>query len=243
MCITGALNYEVLILIIGITMNERNQEIKRYICSLFGQEPDFILQAKLRSKQEGLPNIHISEKIGKFLSLLIALKNPQRVLEIGTLGAYSTLWLAKNLRPDAHIITLEYYPHHAQAAKKSIERANLPQTIEVREGDACQLLPQMQKDGEGPFDFLFIDADKDKYPEYLKWAIELAKPGSLIVSDNLIPKRGRLGYPDPDDPNAQGIHTFNTLIATHPKLDSTITPIIVGENGRVDGLGISYVKP
>lgn len=220
----------------------RNCQVKDYITDHFSQEPEFISEARLRSKQSGLKEIHVPENVGKTLKLISCLIGPKKILEVGTLGGYSTLWLAEGLSEEGKIITLEYHESHAKVARENFNYAGLSNRIEVRVGLAIDLLRQLILKKEGPFDLIFLDADKETYPDYLEPLIELSRPGTVILSDNLIPKRGELGVPDPSDIEAVGIYTFNQKIAHHPRLDSLILPTIVGEKGRIDGLGISLVK-
>lgn len=211
----------------------RNERIKDYLCSLI-EEATFIPEDAGETR---IPNIQISKHMGKLLSILTLLIKPKKVLEIGTLSGYSALWLAKNLPENATILSLELYPHHAEIAKKNVQHNP---RIEVRQGDAAELLPKIGENNEGPFDLLFIDADKRNYPIYLDWAIKLSKKGSVIISDNLIPKRGAVGRASRGDMNAERIYEFNELFTTHLNLESTIIPTIE-RNGRIDGIGIGYV--
>ena len=222
---------------------QRNNQVRQYVSSLFCIEDEDLIFARENSKKEGLKEIQVPENVGKILHLLTKLQNPRKVLEIGTLGGYSTLWIAKALQPEAKILTLEIGEKQAEEARRHFQRASLAHQIEVRLGDALKLLPEMLAKKEGPFDLIFIDADKENYPRYLDHAIELSRSGTLILSDNLIPKRGEIGIPDPSDVEAIAIYEFNQKMRLHPRLDSTLLTTIVGERGRVDSLGIAIVKP
>lgn len=222
-------------------MNEglqRNCSIKNYIENLFAGEDEKIQFARENSKQEGLKEIQVPACVGKMLYLLTKIQNPRRVLEIGTLGGYSTLWMAKALSQEGHILTLECEEKHGRIALQHIERAGLQNQVEIRICDATAELPKLK----GPFDLIFIDADKESYPFYLEWAVALSRPGTLILTDNLIPKRGTIAHPDPRDIEALAVYEFNQKMAAHPKLESTIFPTIVGENGRIDSLGVARVR-
>ncbi len=214
--------------------------VDHYIQDLFSANDEALQHALHNSQQHGLPSINVSANEGKLLYLLAKLCGANRVLEIGTLGGYSTIWLARALPPPPHgrLLTLEYEPKHAEVARANIAHAGLSDRVEVRVGAALDLLPQIQARMEGPFDLFFIDADKVNYPHYLHWCISLARPGSLILSDNLI-RDGRVLDPPPDDAAAQAIAHFNRLLATDPRLESLILPIM---RGHIDGLGISIVR-
>lgn len=222
-------------------MLERNIAIKNYINKFFVKENKHILHARENSQHLGLPNIQVPAQVGKLISLLVRIKAPKRILEIGTLGAYSTLWIAESVASDAKIICLEIDPHHASVAREHIQVAGYASQIEIREGNAQQLLNQMQNNQEAPFDLIFIDADKENYPAYLDAAILLSASGTLILSDNLIPKGDDID-PNTDSPGARGIYQFNKKLAEDPRLESILSTTIVGEKGRIDALGITLVK-
>lgn len=219
---------------------DRNRQIKDYISNLFAKETIGQIYARENSLQNGLKHIEVPAMVGKMLYLLTRLQQPKRVLEIGTLGGYSTLWLARALTPDAKIITVDYDENSFRIARGHFEVAACE--IEMRLGSAEIVLKKMISDGEAPFDLIFIDADKEEYPLYLELAISLSRSGTLILSDNLIPKRGEIEAPDPRDVEANAIYAFNQRMANHPRLDSSLFPTIVGENGRVDALGVAIVN-
>jgi predicted O-methyltransferase YrrM len=160
------------------------------------------------------------------------------MLEIGTLAGYSTIWLARALPAGGRLLTLEYDPKHAEVAQANIARAGLADRVEVRVGDAQQLLPQIAANGEGPFDLCFIDANKDAYPVYLEWALKLARPGTLILSDNLI-RDGVVLDPPADNVVATVVAQYNRELANSPHLESLVLPLV---REYVDGLGISLVR-
>lgn len=218
----------------------RNAEIKDYICQTFVKEDDALLAAKSHSVAEGLPNIAIPENVGQLLYIFVKMQKPKKILEVGTLAGYSTLWLAKGA-PEATIITLEHDPKHAKVACDNFRRTTLGNNINLVEGDASETLKRFIREGESPFDMIFLDADKEGYPEYLPLLIALSRPGTLLLTDNLIPKDGEINEPRPKDQIAFYTYRYNELIASHPQLDSILLTTIVGDNGRVDALGISIV--
>ena len=223
-------------------MTTRASHIKNYINGLFAVEDDVLKAVKKQANQAGLPQIEVPSNVGKLLYCLAKIQRPQRVLEIGTLAGYSTVWLARALEEGAKLISLELQPEHLAIARQSIQMAGLNSRVELREGDARVLIDQMIQQKEKPFDLIFIDADKKSYPVYLDKVLQLSHPGTLILSDNLIPKGEEIGTPVPENWDARGIYTFNQAIATHPRLESILATTIVGDSGRIDALGISIVK-
>ena len=214
------------------------RRIDGYVESLYSSN-DEVLDATVKSiRDNGLPQINVSANEGKLLYMLAKLSGARRILEIGTLAGYSTIWLARALPEDGKLLSLEYDAKHAQIARDNIERAGLSDRVEIRIGAGLELLPQVEAKGDGPFDLFFIDADKENYPGYLDWAIKLSHPGSVILSDNLI-RGGAVLDPNPSDTNASVIARYNRKLATSPRLDSIVLPII---RESVDGLGISIVE-
>ena len=212
--------------------------IDDYLENLFSANDDALQAALEESERNGLPPINVSANEGRLLHILAKLCGARRILEIGTLGGYSTIWLARALPEGGSLLTLEYSPKHATVARANIERAGLGDKVEVRVGAGLDLLPQIEVDGEGPFDLFFIDADKDNYPGYLDWAIKLSHPGSVILSDNLI-RNGVVIEPATDDVVATVIAQYNRRLATDPRLELVILPIV---RGNTDGLGITIVR-
>jgi predicted O-methyltransferase YrrM len=214
------------------------REIDDYIQDLFPPD-EALLHALDNSQRNELPTINVSPNEGRLLYMLARLCGARSILEIGTLGGFSTINLARALPQDGgKLITLEYSPKHAEVARANIERAGLSDRVEVRIGAGLDLLPTIEADGEGPFDLFFIDADKDNYPGYLDWCVRLSRPGSVILSDNLV-RDGAVIDPPPDNTFARVIHHYNRTLSTHPRLETVILPII---RESVDGLGISLVK-
>jgi predicted O-methyltransferase YrrM len=214
------------------------KQIDNYIEALFSANDWVLEQALEESQKNGLPPINVSPNEGRLLYILAKLSHASKILEIGTLGGYSTIWLGRALPVGGRLLTLEYEAKHAEVARSNIARAGLSEIVEVRLGAGLNLLPEIAANNEGPFDLFFIDADKVNYSGYLEWAIKLSHPGSLILSDNLI-RNGAVIDPPPDDQAAEAIARFNKELAESPNLESVILPI-TREN--TDGLGISIVR-
>jgi caffeoyl-CoA O-methyltransferase len=211
------------------------EDIDGYIEHLFGTS-DEVLEATLRdSRRGGLPDINVSPNQGRLLQLLVELTGTGRILEIGTLGGYSAIHLARGLPEDGELISLELDEHHADVARGNVERAGLSDVVEIRVGDAHRLITDLIENGEGPFGLVFIDADKEGYPDYLEAALRLARPGSLILGDNTI--RGGTVL-DPQEETARATREFNRLVAEDPRLHGIVLPLI---RERIDGMTIARV--
>lgn len=201
---------------------------------------DVVLEKALEANAAaGLPTIDVAPNQGKLLHLLARIQGAKRILEIGTLGGYSTIWLARALPTDGKLITLEAEPKHAEVAKTNIERAGLSSLVELRLGPALDTLPQLHKEAATPFDLIFIDADKENIPAYLDWSLRLSRPGTVILVDNVI-RDGAIIDPKDPDPNVQGVRRFFEKIAADPRLDAT-TLQTVGSKGY-DGFTLAVVK-
>jgi predicted O-methyltransferase YrrM len=212
-----------------------NQElwtaVDRYIADLMVPS-DAALEDALRDTAEaGMPAIAVSPAQGKLLMLLAQSVGARRILEIGTLGGYSTIWLARGLADGGRLITLEADPKHAEVARRNIARAGLSDTVEVRLGRAIETLPGL----DGPFDLIFIDADKPSYPEYLSWAVKLSRAGSLILADNVV-RKGAVIDEGSSDANVQGVRRFNEAVAAEKRVNATVIQT-VGSKGY-DGFAI-----
>ena len=215
------------------------ERIDDYIDRLF-VPPDAQLEAALaRAAKAGLPPIQISAGQGKFLNMLAKICGARRILELGTLGGYSTIWMARALPEDGSLVSLEYSAEHAKVARENIAAAGLSRKVEVIVGAALDTLPALAARGVAPFDFVFIDADKGNYPAYLEWAIKLTQPGSLILADNVIRQGAVLDAAGGDD-MAKGAAKFNTRLASDQRLEAIILQQ-VGTKGH-DGLAIARVK-
>src|SRR5580693_5042285 len=212
---------------------ERWTEVDKYITEkLLPSDP--ALDAALRSTAEaGLPPINVSPPQGMLLMLLARAQGARRILEIGTLGGYSTIWLARALPADGRLITLEAVPTHARVARQNIDRAGFAENVEVRLGRALDTLAQLAAEGLGPFDFIFLDADKRTYPEYLEWCIKLSHRGTMIVADNVV-RRGAVVDAASRDADVQGVRRFLEQLSTDPRLSATAIQT-VGAKGH-DGI-------
>ncbi|MCA8334143.1 O-methyltransferase [Burkholderia multivorans] len=200
---------------------------------------DDVLDAALAaSEAAGLPAINVAPNQGKLLQLLATIRGARRILEVGTLGGYSTIWLARALPPGGRLVTLELNPAHAAVATQSIARAGFADVVSVVVGSAKDSLARLIADGEAPFDFIFIDADKDNNRAYLDAALKLSRPGTVIVVDNVV-RRGRVADPDNRDPDVVGVREGFARIVAEPKLTTTAVQT-VGQKGW-DGFSISIV--
>ncbi|HZF57479.1 MAG TPA: O-methyltransferase [Rubrobacter sp.] len=210
-------------------------DIDAYVEGLF-VPPDEALEAALRdSRDAGLPQINVSPNEGRLLQLFAELVGARRILEIGTLGGYSAIHFARALPEDGSLLSLEINERHAEVARANVERAGLTDRVEVRVGDARELLAALTENGEGPFDLVFIDADKESYPEYLDWSLRLSRSGSLILADNTIRGGSVL---DPQDGSARATREFNERVAADPALLGIVLPLI---RERIDGITIARV--
>lgn len=210
----------------------------RYITDLF-LAPDAALEAALAaSAAEGLPSIAVTPSQGKLLHLLAKAQGARRILELGTLGGYSAIWLARALPPGGRLITLEADPRHARVARGNLARAGLEPVVELRLGPALETLPRLVEEGAAPFDLIFIDADKPSYPEYLGWALRLSRPGTVILADNVV-RKGAVAGGTAGDANVEGARRFNALLAAEPRVSATVIQT-VGEKGH-DGFAYAVV--
>jgi predicted O-methyltransferase YrrM len=212
--------------------------VDSYIEKLF-IAPDFALEAALESsKAAGLPTINVSPAEGKLLHMLARIQGARKILELGTLGGYSTIWLARALPPEGRLISLEIDPKRAEIARANIARAELTNTVEIRVGPAADSLQKLLSEGRGPFDLIFIDADKQGYAEYLQWSLKLSRPGTLIVADNVV-RKGAVTDPGSADENVQGIRKFNEALTAEKGVTTTVIQT-VGCKGY-DGLALILV--
>jgi predicted O-methyltransferase YrrM len=197
---------------------------------------DFVLQA---SEKAGLPSIQISANQGKFLMLLAQIQGARNILELGTLGGYSTIWLAHALPPGGRLITLEVDPKHAEVACTGFKQACLEGVIDLRLGPALQTLPKLCSQSHGPFDFIFLDADKENYPAYFSWLLKLSRPGTVIVADNVV-RNGAVIDADNKDPRVVGVRRFYEVVAAEPRVNATAMQT-VGSKGY-DGFVVMTVR-
>jgi predicted O-methyltransferase YrrM len=199
---------------------------------------DRILDTALDSIREaGLPEISVSPNQGKLLEILAQTLDARAVLEIGTLGGYSTIWLARGMRSDGRLITLEVDPKHADVARRNVSRAGFDDVVEIRVGDAKATLREISKEDRGAFDLIFIDADKQSIPTYFEWALELSRPGTLIVVDNVV-RDGAVADPNSDDPAIQGVRTFIEMLGK----DATVSGAAIQTVGTKGYDGFAIVR-
>jgi predicted O-methyltransferase YrrM len=226
--------------------HERWTAIDRYITDhLVPADP--ALEAALQaSDAAGLPPIAVTPNQGKLLELLARVQGARTILELGTLGGYSTIWLARALPPGGRLITLEAEPRFAEVALANIARAGFEEVVELRVGAALQTLPRLHAEGAGPFDLIFIDADKQNYPGYFEWSLKLSRPGTLIVGDNVV-RDGAILDPDAYDPVhgdevIRGVRRFYELVSDEPRVNAGATAIqTVGAKGH-DGFALMIVE-
>jgi len=201
-----------------------SKEIWAAVDEYFGKHlltPDKVLDEALASSTaNGLPAIAVSPLQGKQLLMLAQMQNARNVLEIGTLGGYSTIWLARALPADGRLVTLEFSPKHAEVAQANIALAGLSQLVEIRVGPALESLPRLAAEKKGPFDFIFIDADKDNNPGYFEWALKLSRPGTVILVDNVV-RDGAVADVENADPSIAGIRRMHEMLAENPRVAAT----------------------
>jgi len=214
--------------------------VDRYFTDLL-LGPDPALDAALRASQAaGLPPIQVSPPQGKLLHLLALAIGARRILEIGTLGGYSTIWLARALPKDGtgKLITLEYDPKHAEIARANIARAGLSGVVDLRLGRALDTLPRLAAENAGLFDLVFIDADKTGYPAYLEWSLRLTRLGSVIIADNVV-RKGAIVDASSADENVQAVRRFNEMLAKEKRLTATVLQTVGGKG--YDGFALAVV--
>ncbi len=213
-------------------------EVDSYIASLFVPADPALDGALEASDAAGLPSISVSANQGKLLMLFAKMLNARNILEIGTLGAYSTIWLARGLADGGRLITLEYEPKHAEVAQANLVRARLADRVEIRVGRAGDSLPKLLEERKGPFDLIFIDADKEGYVKYLQWSLKLSRKGTVIIADNVV-RNGAVADPASTDAMVRGIQRFNQALAAEKRVSATEIQT-VGSKGY-DGLAIATV--
>lgn len=214
-------------------------KVDEYYSSLFMPGDRVLEQALADSTAAGLPGINVAPNQGKLLSLIAKAAGVRKILEIGTLGGYSTIWLARALPPDGSLITLELNPKHAEVARTNIARAGLDKVVAVRQGPALSSLEQLVSEQAGPFDFIFIDAHKPEYTEYFQWSLKLSRPGTLIIADNVV-RNGAVADAATTDELVLGIRRFNDALAQEKRVSATALQT-VGSKGY-DGLVMALVN-
>ncbi len=210
----------------------KRKELARYVGDLFAPEDEILIDLRREMAESDVPDIYIDPEEGRLLQLLLRAVGARNVVELGTLGGYSAIWMARALPADGRLVTLEREPDRAELARRYIARAGCDDRAEVREGDALDLLGELA--AEGPFDAVFIDADKESYPRYLEWSVANVRVGGLVIADNAF-KDGRVLESDPKDPGVLGIQEFNRRLAGDERLTSIIVP-------TRDGVAIAVVN-
>ena len=217
---------------------EQWTRVDEYLSSLLVPDDKALQNALKASAEAGLPSIQVSPVQGKLLHLLARSIKARRILEIGTLGAYSTIWLARALEAGGRLITLESEPVHFKVAQANIRAAGQESVVDLRLGRALDLLPVLESEKAGPFDFIFIDADKVNTPSYFQWSLKLSRPGTIIIADNVV-RKGAIADPSSDDPAVQGMQRFLSMLAAESRVSATALQM-VGVKGY-DGFALALV--
>lgn len=204
-----------------------------YIASLFAPQDAALSETIAEMGRENVPSINVSATEGKLLHILALTVGAKRILEVGTLGGYSGIYLARALPEDGKLITLELESHHAEVARRNFERAGVGHKVEIRVGPASETLGQLTAAGDPPFDLIFIDADKDSYPEYLRQSLPLLREGGLLLGDNTLPDAIFTQ-------EESGTKRYNAAVAEYPELTTTIIPIL--RQHGIDGLTVSFKR-
>ena len=212
--------------------------VDEYLTDLLAPSDDVLQTALRASENAGLPPIQVTATQGKLLHLLARMMGARRILEIGTLGGYSTIWLGRALPPGGQLVTLESEPIHARVARSNIAHAGLDATVELRLGPALETLPLLAAENPDPFDLIFIDADKANTATYFEWSLALSHPGSLIIADNVV-RNGAVTNAQSDDPSVQGVRRFLNLLAVEHRVGATALQT-VGSKGY-DGFVLALV--
>jgi predicted O-methyltransferase YrrM len=235
---SAATRPDPLVKLVLVSDDPRWIDVERWITGHLIQPDPALDDAVKRAAEAGLPAIQVEPTTGKLLQLMARMVGARRILEIGTLGGYSTIWLARALPEDGLLITLEANPDYAAVAAESIRAAGVGPLVDLRVGPALDALPRIADEGGGPFDFVFIDADKQNQDAYLSWALQLTRLGSVIVGDNVV-RDGRVLDASTDDPSIQGIQRFMELLESDPRVDATAIQT-VGSKGY-DGFAVGLV--
>jgi predicted O-methyltransferase YrrM len=213
--------------------------VDEYVSELLAPDDEALEQAVAGAVEAGLPAIQVSPPQGKLLALLARSIGARTALEFGTLGGYSTIWLGRALPGDGRLITLEAELAYAEVARANLDRAGLADKVEVRVGAALESLPALEEEGAGPFDLVFIDADKANTPEYFAWSLERTRSGGLIVADNVV-RGGRLIDEDDEDPAIPAQRRFHEMLAAEPRVEATTIQTVGGKG--YDGFAIALVR-
>jgi predicted O-methyltransferase YrrM len=213
--------------------------VDEYINDLFAAEDAALINARQAIAASGIPDASVSASQGSFLRLMARLVRASRILELGTFGGYSTIWLAGGLVEPGRLITIEANPIHAEMAKANLEHAGLTDRVDLRIGKALDQLRELEAESAGPFDLVFIDADKPPYTEYFHSALRLSRPGTLLIFDNVV-REGKVLDPTSDDPAVQGVRRLNQALAAEPRVSATILAGVGLK--KYDGMAIALVR-
>jgi predicted O-methyltransferase YrrM len=217
---------------------DRWSAVDRYASTLMVQPDEALNAAERAADAAGLPAISVTPSQGKFLHLLARIQGAQRILEIGTLGGYSTIWLARAVPPGGRVVSLEVDARHAEVARANLARAGVAAVVDVRVGPALDTLPRLESERAGPFDLIFIDADKPGTPDYFRWALRLSRVGSVIVVDNVV-RDGAIVEATATDPSVLAMRSFHEMLSVEPRVSATLVQT-VGSKGY-DGFVIALV--
>ena len=219
--------------------NKIFEEVDKYIENLLIPQDEALLKAEESLVTENIPQISVSPNQGKFLQIMALSCNAKRILEVGTLAGYSTIWMARALPADGKLITIEFEPHHAEVATTNINRAGLDSKVEIITGKALEILEKMIAGNTEPFDMIFIDADKPPYTEYFQQALKLSHPGTIIIADNVI-RNGDILLENSADEKVLGVQRFNKFLSECKEVNATIIQTVVVK--EYDGMAIAVVK-
>ena len=210
-------------------MQDTWKELDRYFGDLLAPSDPILDEILATNRREKLVEQDVSRPQGKFLDLLVRIAGIKRILEIGTLGGYSTVWFLRATGPEGHVVTLEHNPHHAEVATANLRRAGVLDQVDLRVGNAMESLEKLAAENPEPFDLFFLDADKRNNPGYLEWSMKMARPGSIILADNVV-RSGRVAETNSDDLDVRGVRAFTELVAANKRLSGT-TVQTVGTKG------------
>jgi predicted O-methyltransferase YrrM len=214
-------------------------QVDKYISGLLAQEDKPLIDTINSLDISGLPQHSVSANQGKFLQVMMMACNAKKVLELGTLGGYSTIWIARALPDNGKVITVEVDKHHGDVAQKNIDNAGLTQKVDLRIGKALDILPQIIAEKHDPFDMIFIDADKPPYTEYFEYALQMSRPGTLIICDNVI-REGKVLDKGSTDEKVQGVQRLNKMLSENKKVTATILQTVGVK--EYDGMAIAVVN-
>ena len=215
------------------------EKVDNYISALLAPEDKALTDTIASQERENIPSISVTPTQGKLLQVLAAACGARKILELGTLAGYSTIWLARTLPADGKLITLEYDAHHAAVAQQNISNAGLSAKVDIKVGKALDILPGIVAGNEGPFDLIFIDADKPPYKEYFEYALQLSRPGTIIICDNVV-RNGEILNENSADDRVQGVQRLNQFLSTCTQVTATILQTVGAK--EYDGMAIAVVK-